>query len=75
MPAITTTIDRDQRDGLYELVRNHLGSIEDFWIALERTKNFAKAEQLGSPKTPFLIVGALGLLASGATLVRSRRTV
>ena len=47
MPAITTTIDRDQRDGLYELVRNHLGSIEDFWVALERTKNFAKAERLG----------------------------
>ena len=47
MPAITTTIDSDQRDGLYELVRNHLGSIEDFWIALERTKDFAKAEQLG----------------------------
>lgn len=47
MPAITTTIDRDQRDGLYELVRNHLGSIEDFWVALERTKDFAKAERLG----------------------------
>jgi len=47
VPAITTTIDRDQRDGLYELVRNHLGSIEDFWVALERTKNFAKAERLG----------------------------
>ena len=46
MPAITTTIDRDQRDGLYELIRNHLGSIEDFWIALERTKDFAKAEGL-----------------------------
>ncbi len=47
MPAITTTIDRGQREGLYELVRNHLGSIEDFWIALERTRDFAKAEQLG----------------------------
>lgn len=47
MPAITTTIDRDQREGLYELVRNHLGSIEDFWVALERTRDFAKAEQLG----------------------------
>lgn len=46
MPASTTTIDRDQRDGLYELVRNHLGSIEDFWIALERTRDFAKAEAL-----------------------------
>jgi hypothetical protein len=47
MPDTTISIDRDQRDGLYELVRNHLGSIEDFWIALERTKEFAKAEQLG----------------------------
>lgn len=46
MPDTTITIDRDQRDGLYELVRNHLGSIEDFWIALERTRDFAKAEQL-----------------------------
>ncbi len=47
MPTIITTIERDQRDGLYELIRNHLGSIEDFWIALERTRDFAKAEQLG----------------------------
>lgn len=47
MPETTVTIDRDQRAGLYELVRNHLGSIEDFWIALERTRDFAKAEQLG----------------------------
>ena len=47
MPDITITIDRDQRDGLYELVRNHLGSIEDFWVALERTEDFAKAERLG----------------------------
>jgi hypothetical protein len=47
MPETTITIDRDQRGGLYELVRNDLGSIEDFWIALERTRDFAKAEQLG----------------------------
>jgi len=47
MPDRTITIDRDQRDGLYELVRNHLGGIEDFWIALERTKDFATAERLG----------------------------
>lgn len=46
MPDTTITIDRDQRDGLYELVRNHLGSIEDFWIALERNRDFAKAEAL-----------------------------
>jgi len=46
VPATTTTIDRGQREGLYELVRNHLGSVEDFFVALERTKDFAKAEQL-----------------------------
>jgi len=47
VPGTVTTIDRDQREGLYELVRNHLGSIEDFFVALERTKDFAKAERLG----------------------------
>lgn len=47
MPGTVTTIDRDQREGLYELVRNHLGAVEDFWIALERTRDFAKAERLG----------------------------
>ena len=41
------TIEREERDGLYELVRNHLGSIEDFWVALERTKNFAAVERMG----------------------------
>jgi hypothetical protein len=46
MPDTTITIDRDQRDGLYGLVRNHLGGIEAFWIALERTKDFVKAEEL-----------------------------
>jgi hypothetical protein len=47
MPETTIIIDREQRGGLYELVRNHLGSIEDFWVALERTKDFATAERLG----------------------------
>jgi hypothetical protein len=47
MPSITTTIDRDQRDGLYELVRNHLGAIGDVWIALEENGDFATAERLG----------------------------
>lgn len=40
-------INADQREGLYELVRNHLGSIEDLWVALERTEDFARAERLG----------------------------
>jgi hypothetical protein len=47
VPGTVTTIDREQREGLYELIRNHLGSIEDFFVALERTKDFAKAERLG----------------------------
>lgn len=47
MPSITATITRDQRDGIYELVRNHLGGIGDVWIALEQSKDFATAERLG----------------------------
>ncbi|MEZ5077258.1 MAG: hypothetical protein R2725_07445 [Solirubrobacterales bacterium] len=46
MPAVVTTIDQDQREGIYELIRNHLGSIEDIFVALERTRDFAKAERL-----------------------------
>jgi hypothetical protein len=47
MPNVTATINRDQRDGLYELVRNHLGAIGDVWIALEVNEDFATAERLG----------------------------
>jgi hypothetical protein len=47
MTETTITIYRGQREGLYELVRNHLGGIEDFWVALERTKDFAVAERMG----------------------------
>lgn len=47
MPETTITIDREQRSGLYEVVRNHLGSIEDFWVALERTQDFDAAERMG----------------------------
>jgi hypothetical protein len=43
----TIVINADQREGLYELIRNHLGSIEDFWVAMERTEDFAAAERLG----------------------------
>ena len=46
MPT-TATIDRDQRDGLYEVVRNHLGAIGDIWIALEENEDFEIAERLG----------------------------
>jgi hypothetical protein len=47
MTNVTATIDRDQRNGLYELVRNHLGAISDLWIALEESEDFAVAERLG----------------------------
>lgn len=43
---ITATIDRAQRDGLYELIRNHLGAIGDVWIALEESEDYATAERL-----------------------------
>ncbi len=47
MPETTITIARAQRDGLYEFVRNHLGSVGDLWVALEQTRDFAKATRLG----------------------------
>jgi len=47
MPDVTATIDRHQRDGLYELIRNHLGSVGDLWHALEDEEDFARAERLG----------------------------
>lgn len=47
MPETTITINCEQRDGLYELIRNHLGSVGDLWHALEEDKDFAKAKQLG----------------------------
>lgn len=47
MPGTTITISGPQRDGLYELVRNHLGSVGDLWDALERKKDFATAARLG----------------------------
>lgn len=47
MPATTITISSDQRDGLYELARNHLGSAGDLVDLLEQQKDWAKAEQLG----------------------------
>ncbi len=47
MPGTTIKINSEQRGGLYELVRNHLGSAGDLSDALEREKDFAKAEQLG----------------------------
>jgi hypothetical protein len=47
VPATTITISGPQRNDLYELVRNHLGSVGDLWDALERDKDFATAARLG----------------------------
>jgi hypothetical protein len=47
MPGTTITISGPQRGGLYELVRNHLGSVSDLWDALEQQKDFATAARLG----------------------------
>jgi hypothetical protein len=47
VPGTTTTIDREQRNGLYELVRNHLGGIGDIWVALEENREYVLAEQMG----------------------------
>jgi hypothetical protein len=47
VPGTTITIDRRQREGLYELIRNHLGSVGDLWHALEHDMDFAKAARLG----------------------------
>lgn len=47
MSTTTTTIDKDQRNGLYELVRNHLGGIGDIWIALEQDGEYELAERMG----------------------------
>jgi hypothetical protein len=38
VPVTTITINREQRDGLYKLVRNHLGSVGDLFDALERER-------------------------------------
>lgn len=47
MPLTTATITKDQRDGLYELIRDHLGGLGDVWIAMEKNRDFATAERLG----------------------------
>jgi hypothetical protein len=47
LPDTTITIDRGQREALYELVRNHLGGIGDVWIALGQKGDAAAAERLG----------------------------
>ncbi len=56
MPGATIAINSEQREGLYELVRNHPGSVGDLFDALERDKDLATAERpaalRGSPPPP-----------------------
>lgn len=63
----TTTIDRERRDALYELVLDHLSGIGDFWIAIEE-KDFAKAERLAQNGSvePVSPVNVLSDNANGA---------
>jgi hypothetical protein len=46
MPGRNLTITATQRVALYEQVRNHLGAINDLWLALEKTGDFTAAERL-----------------------------
>jgi hypothetical protein len=74
MPSTICTIDRDQRDGLYELVRNHLGAVGDIWVALEETEDYATAERLGieSAKTSACSKTSVGAARTTATPSTSR---
>ena len=47
MPSSAATINRDQRNGIYELVRNHLAGLSDVYVAMEQEGDFATAERLG----------------------------
>jgi hypothetical protein len=61
MPSSTATISKDQRDGLYELVRNHLGGLGDVWIAMEAKGDYATAERLALEFTEdFRLLADLG---------------
>jgi len=42
----TARINREQRQGIFELVRNHLAGIGDVAIALEENEDIATAERL-----------------------------
>jgi hypothetical protein len=47
MPSSKTTISPDKRNGIYELVRNHLAGLSDVFLAMEQRGDFATAERLG----------------------------
>jgi hypothetical protein len=46
LPRETIRITKDQRDALYEQVRNHLAAVGDLWLALGARKDYATAERL-----------------------------
>jgi hypothetical protein len=65
------TIDRERRDCLYELVRNHLGAIGDFLLAFERKQDRATAERLGlEVAVDFRLLGD----TAGPRAIRTRAT-
>ncbi len=47
MPSPTIKITSDQRDALYEQVRNHLSGLSDVFLAMETHRDYATAERLG----------------------------
>jgi hypothetical protein len=47
MPSATTTIGPEQRQGIYELIRNHLAGLNDVYLAMEVHDDYATAERLG----------------------------
>jgi hypothetical protein len=48
MPGPTIKITSDQRDALYEQVRNHLSDLSHVFTAMEHHHDFATAERLGN---------------------------
>jgi hypothetical protein len=61
VPDITTTIDRGQREGLYELVRNHLGASRPSGSRWSAPGTSPKAERLGLEfAEDFRLLGDIG---------------
>lgn len=61
MPRETIRITKDQRDALYEQVRNHLAAVGDLWLALETNQDYATAERLAIEFTEdFRLMADLG---------------
>ena len=44
---VTTTINREEREALFEQVRNHLAALRDVWLAMEQHHDYETAERLG----------------------------